>query len=81
DIYPRIAASIDHTSAETWTALRPMSADGLPFIGPTHVRGLFVNAGHGHLGWTLAAGSANLIADLIAGQEPAIDPSPYRCTR
>ncbi|HEX7012532.1 MAG TPA: D-amino acid dehydrogenase [Steroidobacteraceae bacterium] len=81
DIYPHIAAAIDRRHADVWAALRPMSADGLPFIGPTRVPGLFVNAGHGHLGWTLAAGSANLLADLISRQEPAVDPGPYRATR
>lgn len=81
DIYPRIASRIDHSRANAWTALRPMSADGLPFIGPTRVSGLFVNAGHGHLGWTMAAGSAILLADLLDGREPDLDPDPYRTNR
>jgi D-amino-acid dehydrogenase len=42
---------------------------------------LLVNTGHGHLGWTMAAGSAQLLADLIAGETPAIDPAPYALAR
>jgi D-amino-acid dehydrogenase len=61
--------------------LRPLSADGVPFIGPTQLTGLYVNAGHGQLGWTLAAGSARLLADLIQGRRPALDPGPYRVDR
>jgi D-amino-acid dehydrogenase len=80
-LYPRIAAGIDRSKARAWTGSRPMSADGLPFIGPTRVRGLYVNAGHGHLGWTLAAGSARLLTDLMLGASTTIDPGPYRVTR
>ena len=58
-----------------------MSADGLPFIGPAAIPGLHINAGHGHLGWTLASGSAHLLADLLEGRPPAIDPTPYRTIR
>jgi D-amino-acid dehydrogenase len=80
-LYPRISAGIDRNKARAWTGSRPMSADGLPFIGATRVRGLYVNAGHGHLGWTLAAGSARLLTDLILGVSTTIDPAPYRATR
>lgn len=80
-IYPRIAERIDFSKAEAWTGLRPMSCDGKPFIGPCGPRGLYVNAGHGHLGWTHAVGSGQLLADLIGGREPAIDPSAFRVDR
>ena len=56
--------------------------DGLiAYIGATSVAGLFVNTGHGHLGWTQAAGSASLLAQLISGAPTAIDPRPYALTR
>jgi D-amino-acid dehydrogenase len=58
-----------------------MSSDGLPTVGPTRVRGLYVNAGHGHLGWTMAVGSARMLVDLMTGIVPAIDASPYRVGR
>jgi D-amino-acid dehydrogenase len=80
-VYPRIAARVERSLVSPWTGLRPMSADGLPYIGPTPIRGLYVNAGHGHLGWTLAVGSAALLADLLTGCQPAIDPQPYSVAR
>jgi D-amino-acid dehydrogenase len=79
-IFPRIARQLTD-GGTPWTGLRPMSADGTPFIGPTWMKGLHVNAGHGHLGWTLAAGSAGLLADLMQGRTPQIDPFPYRIGR
>ena len=80
-IYPRLAADLDPARAQIWAGLRPMSADGLPFIGPTRIEGLWLNTGHGHLGWTMAAGSARLLADRMLGQPPAIDPRPYEALR
>jgi D-amino-acid dehydrogenase len=76
-IYPRVADRVDLAKATPWTGLRPMSCDGRPFIGPCAVDGLYVNAGHGHLGWTQAVGSARLLADLVSGRPPAIDPAPF----
>lgn len=67
----------DLTKARCWTGLRPMSADGVPIIGATALSNLFVSTGHGHLGWTLAAGSAQLLAHLISGQSPSLDAAAY----
>lgn len=67
--------------AKAWCGLRPMSADGVPIIGPTAIANLLVNCGHGHLGWTMAAGSARLLTDLVSGNVPAIDPAPYSLER
>jgi D-amino-acid dehydrogenase len=58
-----------------------MSADGRPYIGATRVAGLYVNTGHGHLGWTQAAGSGSLLAQLMAGDPAAIDPRPFAPAR
>jgi D-amino-acid dehydrogenase len=58
-----------------------MSADGLPFIGKTKIEGLFVNCGQGHLGWTLAMGSANLLADEVQNCKSEIDINPYLAKR
>lgn len=80
-VYPTARDDVDLRSAIPWTGLRPMSADGLPFIGATPVEGLFINSGHGHLGWTCAVGSAKIAADLISGRRPEIDPEPYRADR
>ena len=53
-----------------WTGLRPATPTNIPAIGQTRVRGLWVNAGHGTLGWTHGAGSGKAIAELISGQKP-----------
>ena len=62
-------------SAEPWAGLRPMTPDGIPILGATPVENLYLNVGHGHLGWTLACGSARVLADLIAGRAPEIEVS------
>ena len=50
-----------------------MTPDGIPYLGPTPVEGLFLNTGHGHLGWTMSCGSASIVADLICGRDAGID--------
>jgi D-amino-acid dehydrogenase len=74
---PRLSRSVDRCAAQPWCGLRPVSADGKPYIGATPIAGLYVNTGHGHLGWTQAAGSACLLAQLITGAPAAIDPAPF----
>lgn len=64
--FPAFGRCAQHDAAVLWAGLRPMSASGRPFIGPTRLRGLFVNAGHGHMGWTLAAGSAKRVAAAVS---------------
>jgi D-amino-acid dehydrogenase len=58
-----------------------MSPDGVPLLGPTPIRNLFLNTGQGHLGWTLAAGSACLVADQVMGRNTDMDPAPYLLAR
>ncbi len=55
-----------------WAGLRPSTPDGVPVIGATPVRGLFLNCGHGTLGWTMACGSARITADLVFGRRPEV---------
>lgn len=62
----------DPAQATLWAGLRPKTPDSVPVIGRTPYRNLLMNTGHGTLGWTMAAGSGKLIADLIAGRTPAI---------
>jgi D-amino-acid dehydrogenase len=78
-ILPR--AGLDPTTARPWCGLRPMSADGVPIIGPTRIANLWINTGHGPLGWTMAAGSGLLLAELVSGETPALDPKPYYLAR
>ncbi|MCB2120815.1 MAG: D-amino acid dehydrogenase [Rhodobacteraceae bacterium] len=62
----------DIERAEGWTGLRPMTPDGTPILGPTRYPNLFLNTGHGTLGWTMAAGSGRAVADLVLGKTPDI---------
>lgn len=59
--------------ATFWCGLRPMTPDGPPIIGATAVQGLYLNTGHGTLGWTMACGSGRVLADLVSGRSPEID--------
>lgn len=63
----------DIEGASEWACLRPQSPDAAGIIGGTRYSNLFLNTGHGTLGWTMAAGSARAVADLIAGKKPSID--------
>jgi len=69
DLYPN---SGEVAQAEFWTGLRPMTPDSTPIVGPTRYANLFLNTGHGTLGWTMSCGSGKLLADLVTGQRPAI---------
>jgi D-amino-acid dehydrogenase len=70
DLYPRGG---DPARAVFWCGLRPMTPDGTPIIGPTKFPRLFLNTGHGTLGWTMSCGSGRLAADLVAGNRPNIE--------
>lgn len=69
DLFPH---SGNLPEATFWTGLRPMTPDGTPILGPARHPNLWLNTGHGTLGWTMACGSAQILADLIAGYDPAI---------
>jgi len=68
DLAPNIMRALN-PATEIWSGVRPMSKAGRPYIGPTSVKGLWVNTGHGHMGWTLSAGSGELIANMITAGE------------
>jgi D-amino-acid dehydrogenase len=72
DLFPKAG---NLAQAEFWTGLRPMTPDGTPIIGKTKLANLYTNTGHGTLGWTMACGSAKLLADIVSGNEPDIDTS------
>ncbi|KAF1716600.1 D-amino acid dehydrogenase [Pseudoxanthomonas wuyuanensis] len=83
DLYPRGG---DLANASFWTGLRPATPDGTPVIGATRYANLFLNTGHGTLGWTMACGSGRYLADVIASRRPQIsgeglDISRYRTRR
>ncbi len=70
DLFPRGG---DVKRAEFWCGLRPMTPDGTPVVGSTRLPNLFLATGHGTLGWTMAAGTGRVMADVIAGRTPGID--------
>jgi D-amino-acid dehydrogenase len=65
----------DVSKANFWCGLRPMTPDGTPIIGPTPIANLLLATGHGTLGWTMAAGTGRVVADLLSGRTPEIDVS------
>ena len=67
--------------AEHWACLRPATPDGPPIIGPSPVRNLWLNTGHGYLGWTMCCGSARLLADQMSGRKTELDTHLYRYGR
>lgn len=71
----------DVSKATFWSGLRPMTPDGTPVIGPTKIKGLFLNTGHGTLGWTMSSGSARVISDLVSGRAPDIDATDLAISR
>jgi D-amino-acid dehydrogenase len=78
EIFP---AAGDYANALTWCGHRPATPDSKPLIGPTPYRNLWLNTGHGALGFTLACGSARVITDAIAGRTPAVDIAAYAYDR
>jgi D-amino-acid dehydrogenase len=70
DLFPHAG---DVERAEPWTGLRPMTPDNPPILGVTPYRNLFLNTGHGTLGWTLSCGSGKVLADIISGRKPELD--------
>jgi D-amino-acid dehydrogenase len=70
DLFPRGG---DVSRAEFWTGLRPMTPDGTPILGASRLHNLMLSTGHGTLGWTMAAGTGRVMADLISGKAPQID--------
>jgi D-amino-acid dehydrogenase len=72
----------ERSQAKPWCGLRPMSVDGVPIIGKTPIGNLWLNTGHGHLGWTMAAGSGQLLSDLVTGSPAAkLNPDEYALAR
>jgi len=68
-----LPSAADYLHAQPWTGLRPATPGNVPIIGRTRLPNLFVNTGHGTLGWTMACGSGKAIASIISGRTPAVD--------
>jgi D-amino-acid dehydrogenase len=78
DLYPDGG---DVARASFWCGLRPMTPDGPPVIGRTKYPNLWLNTGHGTLGWTMSCGSGRVLSDLVSGKRPAIDPRGLALSR
>ena len=70
DLFPRGG---DVSRAEFWCGLRPMTPEGTPIVGRSRYDNLWINTGHGHMGWTMSCGTAQALADLVAGRKPELD--------
>lgn len=69
DLFPALSSV---TAGDYWTGLRPATPSNVPVIGRTKLKNLFLNTGHGTLGWTLACGSASVLADLMSARQPQV---------
>ena len=78
ELFPRGGA---YNQPDYWTCLRPMTPDGPPIMGTSPIKNLWLNTGHGHVGWTMAAGSSRMVVDRMLGKEPAIDDKPFALAR
>ncbi|MGK2911857.1 MAG: D-amino acid dehydrogenase [Sphingobium sp.] len=77
-LFPKAGGLLD---ADLWSGLRPMTPDGTPVVGATEVSNLFLNTGHGTLGWTMACGSGHILSDIVSGKAPAIEANDLGYTR
>jgi D-amino-acid dehydrogenase len=75
--FPDFAAAYRPDQAQIWAGLRPVTPPGVAYMGHTPFSNLFVNAGHGHLGWTMACGAGRVVADIVSGEPPPIDLSGF----
>jgi D-amino-acid dehydrogenase len=80
-ILPDFAVNMEREKVDPWCGLRPLSADGLPIIGDSGVEGVYLNTGHGGLGFSQSAGSGKALADHIAGKSDRFDLTPFSINR
>ena len=72
-LYPELKVG----TADTWAGLRPMTSDGRCILGRSPVENLFLNTGHGALGWTMACGSGKVVAETVLRQPTSYDIAPF----
>jgi len=72
-VFPDFARCVDQRTAKYWAGVRPVTPSGTPVLGPSPIANLFIAAGHGHLGWTMGCGSGEVVAAMVAGEQPTID--------
>ncbi len=77
-MYPEYGPYLDRASTDRWTGLRPVTPSGVGIMGRTGISNLYLNTGHGHLGWTMAAGAGKAVAGELMGVDPEFDLADYR---
>lgn len=70
--FPQLGRHYRPDNSRLWGGLRPVTPAGRPLIGATSMPGLWINAGHGHLGWTFACGSGRVLAEIVSGSRPSV---------
>jgi D-amino-acid dehydrogenase len=78
---PHLVPHLRREEQQVWAGFRPVTFDGKPFVDSTRVEDLFVSGGLGHLGWTQGMGAGHMLADIIDGNQPALDSHLYRLGR
>lgn len=81
ELFPGAADLSNNSQAHHWACQRPMTPDSTPRLGTGRLANLYFNAGHGHMGWAMAAGCARIVADLVSGKAPGIDLEGLRLRR
>ncbi len=80
-VYPQLADAARDTDVQPWCGLRPLTPDGMPIVGRSPIENLFLNTGHGPLGWSMACGSGKAVADIITGAPTDIDMTTFALAR
>ena len=80
-LFPEERINSDVFENRPWCGFRPMTPDGVGIVGDTPIDGLYVNTGHGHLGWTMALGSSKMLASVVNNSECPINIADYSYNR
>lgn len=80
-VYPQLAERVGDVDVQPWCGLRPLTPDGMPIVCQSPIENLYLNTGHGPLGWSMACGSGQAIADMVTGAPTGIDMATFGLKR
>ena len=80
-VYPKLAERVGDLDVQPWCGLRPLTPDGMPIVGRSPLENLYLNTGHGPLGWSMACGSGKAVADIVTGAPTGIDMTTFALKR
>jgi D-amino-acid dehydrogenase len=80
-VYPKLAERVGDLDVQPWCGLRPLTPDGMPIVGKPPLENLYLNTGHGPLGWSMACGTGRAVADIVTGAPTGIDMSTFALKR